>query len=275
MSLRFPPLPRSVAEVATLLSEQQDVPDTPRLVEIAHADPSLALTVLRRANSAFYGIPRQVEEVRQAVFLLGFLEVCNLVLASGMQELRGLLSTAGQQRIFHAILRESLGTAYLAQQLALGLDLPHQSLAYTLGLLHNAGRLVLLYNMPDDYEALWDEENAPTAEDERARLGCEHRHLAVRAVEEWMLPVRLKRILEELAVPGSLDDDDLRPVAYALRVAREALPSLLQGGHPDSDAYAVACAELGNTVQLTAEMIDERVGAQRERVMRYLAVMQA
>ena len=88
LEIRFPPLSRTVSEVSAVV-DMAESPDTRRLAEIVHADPVTAALVLRRINSAYYGLRRRFSNVQQAVALLGFLEVCDIVLTAGMLKLRG------------------------------------------------------------------------------------------------------------------------------------------------------------------------------------------
>ena len=199
LEMRFPPLPRTLAEVTRLLADAGEVPDTRRLADVTSADPVIAAAVLRRINSAYYGLRRRVGDLRKAVFLLGFLEVCNIVLTGGIMKLRDVLSSDEQAAIFERIMRMGVGAASYTQELALRLSLPLKHLAFTTGLLHIAGRLVLLYNKPDNYEALWftcDTGRAPTIRDERTIFGTDYTELGGLAADQWHLPEDVARIIQ-------------------------------------------------------------------------------
>ncbi|ARA92163.1 hypothetical protein AWN76_002565 [Rhodothermaceae bacterium RA] len=189
--LRFPPLPSTIAEVSRLLTQDSGEPDVQRLADIVNADLVVAASVLRRVNSAYYGLRRRIGDVRQAVFLLGYLEVCNIVLTAGMMKLREVVNTDEQATIFDQILCRSIGAAYYTRKLATLLDLAQASSAFTIGLLQPIGRLVLLYNRPDDYEALWFNGGAclpPSVEQERSIFGTDYTAVGAMALEEWQLP---------------------------------------------------------------------------------------
>ncbi len=229
LEIKFPPLPKTVAEVSHLLSEQTQVPDTSRLVEIVNEDPVVAVSVLRRINSAYYGMRRRVGDIQKSVFLLGFLEVCNIVLTAGMMKLKDVLHTEEQTHIFDRIIHMSIGTAHYAQELGLFLQLPNRSKAYTSGLLHAVGRLILLYNKPHDYEALWCTSTdgfAPTVEDERLIFGTDHAHLGGLAAERWHLPTDLAAVIAFHGNARSIDDPDLRDLARTVHVGSIAVQQL-------------------------------------------------
>lgn len=270
--LKFPPLPKTVAEVSILLAEQGDVPDTPRLVALTHADPVVATGVLRRINSAYYGMSREVTAVRQAVFLLGFQEVCNLVLTAAMLELREILASDEQRDIFHQIIRESLAAAFYAQELALHWDVPYRNMAFTLGLLHNVGRLVLLYNSPDEYEALWqttEKGGAPSAEEERCIFGRDHVSLARQACERWNLPPSIGTLLEAYRAPATLEEEALQPLARILAVSVPAAETLCRLGpsvppfEPSFDLDPLVAGLPATTEELAALLAGRRSHAAR------------
>ena len=228
--IRFPPLPRTVSEVTKLVAQKSDAPDTPRLVGIVNADPVIAGSVLRRINSAYYGVRRRVGDIHKAVYLLGFDEVCDIVLTSGMMRLQDILHSDEQARIFDQIMRMSVGTASFAKKIAAHLDLNQQSSAFTLGLLHTSGRLVLLYNRPDDYEALWctnDYGFAPTVTSEQIIFGTDHAELGALASESWHLPEFIVRVIRHYLTPGHLvDDHELRVLALMISVSAAATERL-------------------------------------------------
>jgi HD-like signal output (HDOD) protein len=225
LDIEFPPIPRTLAEVTMLLAEPTDSPDTPRLVQVVHTDPIIATAVLRRLNSAFYGTRTQIYDIRRAVFLLGFEEVCDIVVASAVIKLKEIVATQEQSRIYDQILRLSLGTATFAKCIAHFLELPHSARAFTTGLIHSMGRLVLLYNRPDDYEALWftNERGAiPSTSSEQIIFGVDHTELGAQAAERWHLPDFIGETIRYYLVPGRLKDASLRMMAMTISAASAA-----------------------------------------------------
>ena len=73
MDVSFPPLSSTMVEVEKVIASSRTDPDP--LVDIVKRDPSTSVNVLRRANSAYYGLRHEVESVEHAVRLLGFIEM--------------------------------------------------------------------------------------------------------------------------------------------------------------------------------------------------------
>lgn len=250
-----------MVEVSQLLAESKENPDTQRLVDAINRDPVVATTVLRRINSAFYGMRRMVSDLRKAVFLLGFLEVSNIVMTAALLKLREVLTSAEQVQMFSQIMRMSVTTAYYTQEIARSTMLPNAGIAFTTGLLHSIGRLVLLYNKPHDYEALWctsDSGMAPSVEAERVIFGTDHAHLAALAADRWNLPGDIVTVIGHYLDPSLVQDQDLRKLTFALALSAEAAAygcageELLSAEEPPETLVAFA-----RTVDMTpAEVAD-------------------
>ena len=186
----FPTLSSTIKEVEELIASGQTDPEP--LIEIVKGCPSMSLNILRRANSAYYGLRHEVESVEQAVRLLGFIEVTSIVILEGANEMRDQLTN--HTDLLDRILRVSSFTGRFAQQLARKLDLVNEwtRLSFSVGLIHAMGRLVLLHTAPDPYGTLADERDAPlpAADDEHRLFGESHRTLALRdlAGDPFALP---------------------------------------------------------------------------------------
>jgi HD-like signal output (HDOD) protein len=272
--IRFPPLPRTVADVTKLVAEMHEEPETARLVRIVDSDPVVAGFVLRRINSAYYGVRRRVGDVQKAVHLLGFEEVCDIVLTSGMMRLQDILHSGEQAGIFDQIMRMSVGTASFSKKLASHLDLFQQSSAFTIGLLHTCGRLVLLYNRPDDYEALWCSNHggfAPTVTSEQIVFGTDHAELGAKAADSWHLPELVVTMIRQYLTPGHIEDHDLRVLALTLAVSAQACERLCLDRMPASARFEPSAALhlLSKAVRMDAAEIAAFVEENRLEVFEY------
>jgi HD-like signal output (HDOD) protein len=261
LDLRFPPLPQTVVDVTNLLADNRDVPDTPRLVEIVNRDPVVAASVLRRINSAYYGMRRLVGDIRKAVFLLGFLEVSNVVLTTALTKLKEVLSSREQAHIFEQIMRVSVISAYYTQEIARFAGLDKTPTAFTVGLLHSMGRLVLLYNRSVEYEALWrklDGQFAPTADEEREMFDMDHLRLGCMAADHWNLPADVATIIGSYQTPELISDPEMRRLACALALGVASAERVCLGNPAVSEEDPPEMLlTFASAVQLTPELITE------------------
>ena len=111
-----------------------------KIAALLRSDPALGAEVLTVANSAGYGHSHHVDNLVQAIMVLGFEKTKSLTLTIA---LKSFLGDFGNAEVMKACWRHSLATALVAEQLA---DLYGASTdqAYTAGLMHDVGRLGLL-----------------------------------------------------------------------------------------------------------------------------------
>jgi HD-like signal output (HDOD) protein len=108
------------------------------------ADPVLSARLLRLANSAYYHVSRTVGTVDDAIAMLGFVTVRTLVISSGLTN--GFKSMPGMD--LKAFWRYSLHTAAVSRWLAKATH-ANGDLAFTVGLMHGIGQLVMHAGMPE------------------------------------------------------------------------------------------------------------------------------
>ncbi|CAN5372498.1 HDOD domain-containing protein [soil metagenome] len=179
----LPSLPAVVMEVLNSI-EQEDVDISVLARKVSH-DQALTAKTLKLANSPFYGAQVKVTTIQQAITLLGFKSVRNLITAAGIAGCFPNSNCAGFD--FNAFWRHSVATAVCAKVLARHLHL-NQDYAFTAGLLHDIGRLVLVTCYPRHYEHAISYRVAfdcTMLEAEHAILGLDHVIAGHALSEHW------------------------------------------------------------------------------------------
>jgi putative nucleotidyltransferase with HDIG domain len=179
----LPSLPAVVMELLTSI-DQEDVDISVLARKVSH-DQALTAKTLRMANSSSYGLQVKVTTVQQAITFLGFQTTRNLITAAAVT---GCFS-AGQCAGFDdkAFWRHSIATAACARVLARRMRF-NQDYAFTAGLLHDIGRLVLVSTYPDRYAEVvaWRAaHDTELIEAERAVLGVDHVMAGVALAQHW------------------------------------------------------------------------------------------
>ena len=198
---------------------------TDELAAIIATDPMMAATVLRRVNSAFYGMRRQVSDLKKAVFLLGFEVVSNLVLTASFLRLADMVSSRAARQLFADLMQLSLGSAMYGHLIAQELELRDPASAYSAGLMHTCGRVVMLFNFGDEYTKMCRPGTAkpfPDASMERSVIGIDHAVASGLAMTEWQMPDELVQVVSCLEAPGRLEDIELRETALCVSVGVSA-----------------------------------------------------
>jgi putative nucleotidyltransferase with HDIG domain len=179
----LPSLPAVVMELLGSI-EQEDV-DISVLARKVSYDQALTAKTLRLANSSSFGLQVKVATIQQAITFLGFQTTRNLITAAAVTGCfpDGLCPGFNDKGFW----RHSIATAACARSLARRLRF-NQDVAFTAGLLHDIGRLVLVTGHTQAYgEVLaWRASNdSDWLEAERAVLGVDHVEAGVALARHW------------------------------------------------------------------------------------------
>lgn len=148
-------------------------------------DQALAAKTLRFANSSFYGTQTKVTTIQQAITLIGVNSVRHVVTATALTGYFPTNSCAGLD--FIALWRHAIATAVCARVLARHLHV-NQDYAFTAGLLHDIGRLVLATYFRREYEAVITYRNLHDCQwldAERAVMGVDHAMAGEALAAHW------------------------------------------------------------------------------------------
>ena len=157
------------------------------LVDVVEHDQALTSKILRLANSAFFGQSRRVATIPRAVMLLGFSTVRNLALGVKVWDAmaRGIVPERLQELWVHAVM-VAVATKVLTAKLCAG----DPDEAFTAGLLHDVGRLVLATRFKNAYwnAAAVAGEGRSIVDVEQEAFGVHHAEVGGWLLEAWGLP---------------------------------------------------------------------------------------
>jgi len=177
---------------------ESDNPAAAAVGRILSEDLGMTTKILKIANSAIFGLPRPVASVTDATMLLGMETVKSLVLTAGVfQRCEG---GSARQAALDALFEHSLCTAQLSSRVAKCERLPTASVqeAFTAGLLHDVGKLVLATSAPDLYATVLTatrDQNRPQWNVECDVLGASHAQLGALLLSLWGLPQSIVEIV--------------------------------------------------------------------------------
>jgi putative nucleotidyltransferase with HDIG domain len=230
----LPPLPSVVLELVQSLGNEE-LSATQYSAKISR-DQALAAKTLRVANSSFYGRGRQVRSVAEAIVVLGLRTVRGVVTAAGLADT--FRRSPGFDH--YAFWRHSIGSALCAQALAVELGRDDVDLTFTVGLLHDIGRLALASAFAPAYAEVeqWRcDKDCPDGEAERAVLGIDHAEVGGLIARQWnFAPAIVDAILQHHSPPAAAEvtltgiAHVADAIAHALGLAGnadEAVPTLV------------------------------------------------
>ena len=222
----LPSLPAVVMELLSSI-DQEDVDISVLAKKVSH-DQALTAKTLRLANSSLYGLQVKVTTIQQAITFLGFQTTRNLITAAAVT---GCFAE-GQCPGFDdkAFWRHSIATAACAKVLARRMRF-NQDYAFTAGLLHDIGRLVLVSSYPALYQQVLtyrDANDCAVLDAERAVLGVDHVVAGVALAEHWNFSDTMKMAIQQHHDPEAPGAGFLatiihvaNAIVHALDLARE------------------------------------------------------
>jgi len=187
------PLPAVATKILQIGDDQRF--SAHELATIIASDQVLTSRLLRLANSAFYGAPRRIGTVRDAVVLLGFRAVHQVALASCMMASPARLTNMRYEEFWQF----SVTTGLLCELLA-RTEGAHEDAAFTAGVMHNVGLLALDQHRPDLLgEALTRarERGETLHQAERALFGFNDTDLGGALAVHWNFPEELAKAVRE------------------------------------------------------------------------------
>jgi HD-like signal output (HDOD) protein len=187
-SAAIPSLPQVAARFLEITQDPDF--DYRDVVEVLSSDAGATGEILRLANSALFGVTRQVSSLPQALTLLGLRRIRSLVLS------RYVVDSVDRNRStrldIHYYWRRSLSCGVLAGQLAAYVEPQLREEAFIAGLLADIGVVILDEAMPTDYGPASAEyrpngEPLPAAE-ELTLVGVTHAQASALVLAHWQLP---------------------------------------------------------------------------------------
>jgi putative nucleotidyltransferase with HDIG domain len=189
----LPAAPTVVVKLVALFRKHNLEVD--EIVSLMSQDPSLTAEVLRSANSAYFGDDDQVVGVFEAIMRLGLYKVYQMAMANFGATVLSFSRNVGGIDV-ETLWRHSAAVASAAGLIARKVEEP-EALAFTAGLLHDVGKIVLGAAEGTAYAALAREAvetGVPLQQAEAKRFGFGHAEVGARLLAKWGLP-------EEIAVP--------------------------------------------------------------------------
>lgn len=209
----LPAMPRAVSDLLSEMNREE--PSPKRIGELIGRDPALTTRVLRLSNSAFFRVSRKIGSADEAVALLGLTHVRSLVMAAALGASFKTVPGIDLKQFW----RYSLRSAEIARSLA-GVLHQNQGNAFTAGLIHAIGILVMHIAMPDELIPI-DMGTPPLdlkrAEAELSAFGYSYAHVGAGMAEKWQFPSEMVSALRNQTAP--FEGEAYDPLAGVLNLA--------------------------------------------------------
>lgn len=195
----------SAPAVVTQLTEYfgREEVDSKVVAHLISQDPALAAKCLALANSSVYGIQRRVSSINDALSVVGLQAITTMVSSMAVAARFQNLKIPGYE--LHNFWLHSICTALSARALAKVTRINPET-AFTAGLLHDIGKLVLAARFPEHFSAVLEyqrHEDTRMFDAEKKILGFTHCQIGEAVAEKWRFSPEAMR-----AVAGHHEPED-------------------------------------------------------------------
>lgn len=210
----LPQFPDNIVHLQKLIND----PDS-EISEIARriaTDPSLTADLLKTVNSAQFMLPNKVDNIADAVKMVGLRGLKNLLYSYGTEK---ILNFPEKKELWEHAHR----TAYYSYNLARNRRLKKEMIddAYIGGILHDMGKIVFSNVHPMLIERIQEfsvEKEIPGELFERLSAGYNHAEVGAKIAEKWNFPESLVKAIGYHHNPDSCEAE-FKPLVYTIYLA--------------------------------------------------------
>lgn len=270
----IPTIPHILRRLIPLL-QNENVP-IDDLQQIIAMDMGISSRLLKVANSAYYGLMKQVTAVRQAMHVLGMRQVKSLAL--GITVLETMKGVSGRQTLdYRDLWLHSIGcsiAATILSELVGGLD---SESTFTVAMLHDMGKIPLNGLFPDDYARVIEfrDQGYSLSDAEREVFGIDHGDVGGWLCELWKFPSFLSEPIQNHH--KTLCSSSLLPVPTATLVIADFLSRRAGIGHGGNARDATLPDQACAFLHIQPDMLNDlqkRVAAKKNQATAFFKAIQ-
>ncbi len=253
---RVKPIPQVALKLVRMINDPQyEVKD---LAGEVLKDQVLSAKVLRLCNSVFFGLKSRVDSIDRAIVLLGDKRFLRLAVSASLEDI--FPEKGGYSLCKGGIYHHALGMAMLLETLAGFYGRVSPGIAYTAGLLHDIGKVVLDQFLgpvlPLFYRRM-NGEGIGLVRLEKDSFGFDHAEAGLRLAKRWGLPLSLRDAIGYHHCPERAKD---APELAELVYLGELIGSKVLPGkdleHLDKDELAMRLKIMGMKRDEFSRLID-------------------
>jgi len=238
----LPTLPEVARFIVTSIDD--DTSNADSLVALLNTDPAIVARILAAANSSVFGLSSRVDSMREAILVLGLAEIRSITLATAVVGRFNMKSANFDPRM---LWRHSLGVATCARVIAEENQFNAEA-AFTAGLLHDIGQLLLFAVAPESFEEVLGRRqrlDETIIEAEQAVFGFDHAVAGGELMKKWRLPADIADGIWGHHDPEHGEFGEMGDLIHVAEVLSHALDLGELPNNRVPDLSDLACARMG------------------------------
>lgn len=260
----LPPMPQTVFKAREIMADPKAGFDA--LAKLIESDQAIAAKVLKLANSSYYAMRGEVSSIQRALVVLGNNTLGELITLGGVSGLLGdRLEGYGLDvgDLWKHSLAVAFGSRMIAEQMAPSLA----NDAFTSGLLHDSGKLILdsyVIERWQEFEDVMADSENNFLEAEKQVLSFDHPEIAAEVCKAWHIPLPLTQAIRYHHQPSRSQENQL---AYIVHIADATALMSGIGNGVDGTMYQIeenAMAFLGLKEEILGEVMSHMLTATKK-----------
>ena len=209
----LPSAPKVVRKLIDTFNQEEV--DLMYAASVIEDDPVLTAKLLKMANSAFFGLTRNVSNAKDAINVMGLIKVRALVIGASLSEGFHCVASVNLNQFW----RYSINSANLSRYIALPIKIDENT-AFTAGMVHGIGELMMHAAMPEAMLGLNSKVKVldiSRARAEQRLFGYSYAEVGAALADEWRFPVKMVNAIRYQTAP--FDNTLYEPIAGVIHIA--------------------------------------------------------
>lgn len=251
------PIPQVALKIMRLMGDEDF--DVTQVAEQVRKDQVISALTLKICNSAIFARQRRIDSLDHALVYLGrdlFLKLVITATISDLYESRQAGYSLCKGGLFH----HAVGTATIAEKVAAVTGLVQPALAYTGGLLHDIGKVVLDQHVatafPLFYRQTHDQVTSFMAT-EKEMFGLTHCETGLRLAQNWSFPDSLSTVIAHHHYPeAAAEHSQLTHIVYLADLLMSRFHTGLEIERINTEALSSRLAAINLPAERFQEIVD-------------------
>jgi HD-like signal output (HDOD) protein len=212
----LPAMPQIMVKAQMIMTDPRS--SLKDLAALVKTDQAIVTKALKLANSAYYGLGGKVSSIEHATVLLGSEAFGELVAMASSSKLLGA-ALRGYNADAGVLWRHSLAVAFGSKIIAGKRNSDLANIAFTAGIIHDAGKLILdkaVFEKRERFDDFLSNGQLTFLDAEKEILGFDHAEIASEVCKKWRIPESIAIPIKFHHSPSSSQDNEL---AYILHIA--------------------------------------------------------
>lgn len=256
------PIPQIALKIIRMIHD--GVHNMDELARELKQDQVISAKVIRLCNSAFFNFKTGIDSIDRALVILGEIRLLRMVVSATLEDFF-LQNVGGYSLCKGGLFNHAIGTAMICEQLASINGMIPADIAYTAGLMHDIGKVVLDQYVSSAFPFFYRKtqvENVSLIDVEQDAFGVTHQEVGGILAERWSFPKSLSDVIQHHHIPEKASDSsELTHLVYLadLLMSRFIVGQELE--RLDTDFLKPRMEKIGLTVDQFPMMV-ERIPSQ-------------